>query len=254
MASVSNLAFVFHAPHSIRYGARTQTAAISTRYTAAMEASLLGQVRTNLSRLADDPADVQALTALRAVFATCLASSDRDVAQLGRSVVYLLERLVDGTVAANDHSTALLDDAGAALAEDASTDCLELVERLDAFASGLGVVAVDADAAKVDDQEPPLLTVREDGTKVVPGAFGADPSGIAADATEALSALPEDESPEAIAAALAAASERLQTQLGTLDLLAGAELRRLAADLAATARHIERLQQALADWTRRNAA
>lgn len=220
-----------------------------------MEASLLARVRPSLSRLAGDPADVPALAALRAAFATCLASPDREVAQLGRSAVYLLERLADGTVTANDDSTALLDDACSALAEDASTDCLELAERLDAFASGLGAIPADAaSSAKADHQEPPLLTVREDGTTVTPGAFGPGPSNTATDAAETPFDAHETASPEAIAAALAVASDRLLAQLGTLDLLAGAELKRLAADLAATGKDIARLQRALADWTRRDAS
>lgn len=211
---------------------------------------MLARVRPSLSRLAGDPADVPALAALRAAFATCLASPDREVAQLGRSAVYLLERLADGTVTANDDSTALLDDACSALAEDASTDCLELAERLDAFASGLGAIPADSGPAKIDHQEPPLLTVREDGTAVTPGAFGPGPSATA-DAADAPFDAHEAAAPEAIAAALAVASDRLLAQLGTLDLLAGAELKRLAADLAATGKDIARLQRALADWTRR---
>ena len=212
------------------------------------DASLPGQLQPNLSCLADNPGDVQALAALRAIFANCVASDDRGLAQLARSAVYLLERLADGTVAANHDSTALLADAGSALAQTPPLGYLELVERLDVYASGLGVVAADADAATAT-HEPPLLVVREDGSRVVPGAFG-----VATNAEPPPAAVPDGSSPVAVSVALNAASERLQTQLGTLDLLAGAELKRLAADLAATAKDIERLQQALASWVRQNAA
>ena len=92
-----------------------------------------------------------------------------------------MDRLLDGTIAADTESTALLAKASLAL-EDGEQDRLDVVDQLDAFASGLGTLAESPPASAVSDAapaprpEPPLLTVRYDGTPVTVGSFEQEES------------------------------------------------------------------------------
>ena len=102
-----------------------------------------------------------------------------------------MDRLLDGTIAADTESAALLAKASLAL-EDGEQDRLDVVDQLDAFASGLGTLAKSppapvSDATPAPRPEPPLLTVRHDGTPVTVGSF--EP--------EASRAVPEADAPPA---------------------------------------------------------
>ena len=88
----------------------------------------------------------------------------------------LLDRLIEGAVEANEQSATLLGQASFALRE-GGPDRRDIVDQLDAFASGLDSLdeppPAPAPSESVQEQrlEPPLLTIRDDGTRVEPGAF-----------------------------------------------------------------------------------
>ena len=205
-----------------------------------------------LARLTAQPANAKALRRLRDDFedATTLPA-----AELAAAAVNLVDRIADGSVAANATAMRLLGEAWAGLGDVEELHRLALVERLDACASGLG----DDVPPETDDQrtprapEPPLLTTLADGSTVLPGTFdpaSAQPTAAAA-SRQGVGAIDQL---RAVATALEAASSRLAAQIGTLDLLAGEELRRLVGELSATSSTIDEQRRALADWVAANAA
>ena len=240
-----------------------------------MDKTFIDDLEQWLACLVHDPSDAIALAQMQAPFEALLAGPDAgEVGQLPRAIHNLLQRLAEGTVAPNMAAIELLVEACSVLPKVDSASALELTERLDAFASGLGdVPIVAAEPAPARAPEPPLLTVREDGSHVVPGAFDSEPSGWdAEDESSPVEALPvaalEAErppvgppaapappaaaTPSEVVAALAPAVDRLGSQVGTLELLAGAELKRLASDLSASAAEIAQLKDALVDWAERD--
>ena len=195
-----------------------------------------------LACLVHDPSDAVALEQLHAAFKALLEGTD-EAGQLPRAIEHLLQGLVAGTIAPNLAAVELLVEACPALSGADAARELQLVERLDAFASGLGDVPMD-DLEPAPDRrpEPPLLTIREDGSAITPGAFDAEPAA---------------QSPMAaaeIVAALEPAVDRLGTQVGTLELLAGPDLERLASELSSNAAEIAELKDALVEWAERSAA
>lgn len=221
-----------------------------------------------LARWAAQPGNVKALRRLRAEFE---AAATVPAAELAAAAVNLIERIADGSVAATASATRLLGEAWAGLGDPDELRRVALVERLDAYASGLG----DEVPPETDDRpasatpEPPLLTIRADGTSVLPGTFepapAADPApapvadtGPSAQEPTAAAAsgqgLAAVDQLRAVATALEVACGQLAAQIGTLELLAGEDLQRLASELSATSSAIERQRRALADWLAINAA
>lgn len=187
---------------------------------------------------------------LRATFAIAAAPP---LVELAGAAVNLIDRIVDRSVAAGGDTTALLTEAYASLGSTEQTGRLELVERLDACASGLGSVQPPEEGPLAGaSPQPPLLAVLEDGATVLPGTFGptsdasqALPVGAGSAAAPPTGAVGDV---AAIAAALETGCLRLAAQVGTLELLAGKDLQRLANELAATSVAIDGQRRALATW------
>ena len=233
-----------------------------------------------LASLVRDPNDAIALAQVQAAFDTLLAASSAgEIDQLPRAIQNLLRRLTDGTIAPNMAAAKLLAAEACSTSTDVdSDDALQLIERLDAFASGLGDVPVDSEPVPRRRSEPPLLTMREDGSRVLPGTFDATPSvasaaslvdeslplevALAAPSTTEHTAVEHtvvehtvaEHTVAEIVAALELAADRLGAQVGTLELLAGPELRRLADDLSISATEIAQLKDALAECAERDVA
>ena len=219
-----------------------------------------------LARLAAQPGSARALRRLRADFDAATAPP---VAELAAAAVHLIERIADGSVAANASATRLLGEAWAGLGELDEVHRVALVERLDACASGFGdEVPPEADDLPASSApEPPILTIRADGTRVLPGTFDPAPATDPASApvAETAPAVPpladaasgqgpaDIDELRAVATALEAACSQLASQIGALELLAGEDLQRLVRELSATSRALEQQKRALADWLAINA-
>ena len=90
--------------------------------------------------------------------------------------------------------------------------------------------------------EPPVLTVREDGSPVELGGFDDAPAGAEAESRPA--------TVDAIIEAMGTALDRQRGQLEALGTASpGPALRRIADDLAQTVRQLEELKRALARWS-----
>ena len=202
-----------------------------------------------------DPADRRALAGVRAEFlaryANAIQSGAGGVGELLRAVFNLMDRIDEGTVEPNQAVVAALGDAadrmgGPSHAMEAS-GVGELVERLDAYASGLTDIEFGEalPSRKPAPGEPPLLTVRHDGVQVKPGFFEAtsDPGEV-----------PPSELP-VLVDAWAAIGDHLRGQLESLRSIADTspdpELRRLLAALEGAVETIERLNQTMAAYARR---
>ena len=198
------------------------------------------------------PGDADALQLLRDTLAKRIAPGRT----LTASVVNLLDRMLDGTVAVDDAAVGLLAEASTGLAEDDESGYLALVEQLDAIASGVPgssfetegpldwLSSANESAQMATSNEPPLLTVRHDGTMVRPGAFEAPPDAGADSAPADLQRVPPRGLVE-LATALEAAAGSLNSQVNTLSLLAGPEMQRLAEEMSETAKEVSDLAGAL---------
>lgn len=141
----------------------------------------LNETQAARERLKGTPGDVAALAALgRALDFLAFDQAD-DARQLVAAANNLLDRLIEGTIDANAESAALLNKACLAFqgSEDERGD---MAEALDVFASGLGALEPPPTPApsapsRRPPPEPPLLTIRDNGERVVPGAF--EPAGAA---------------------------------------------------------------------------
>ena len=137
----------------------------------------LNETRPARERLASKPGDVAALAALRrALDFLDVSQAANDVRQLVAAAKNLLDRLIEGAIEANEQSATLLGQASFALRE-GGPDRRDIVDQLDALASGLDSLdeppPAPAPSEPVQEQrlEPPLLTIRDDGTRVEPGSF-----------------------------------------------------------------------------------
>lgn len=192
-----------------------------------------------------DPTDADNIAAMRAEFLVLQAvsgHSHRKAAdQLARSVANLLDRLHDGTVDSTPEAVSLVAEAVSHLPgiddeveSEVAGPSASLVERIDAFASGLAGVPIEADTSPAGDPgDPPLLTVRYDGVRVTPGSFDSIPTSTAPAA--------------AVPAALAAVADQLRFLIDTLTTMADGhpdpdEIEHLARRLAATADLVQRLK------------
>ncbi len=183
--------------------------------------------------------DEETLRLLRESLAAHMAPGRTLVA----AMVNLLERMLDGTVATDRDAFELLVEASSGLDGDEEAN-LAIVERLDALASGVEAAEPHDDWPSSPDAaapaEPPLLTIRHDGSQVVPGGFDRDPE--------------PDSGLQNLATALEASATKLGAQVGALTLLAGPDLQRSTTELTATATDISRLVAALAEWAENNAS
>lgn len=193
-----------------------------------------------LAQLVAQADDAEGLRRLRAAFTS---AATPPFAELAAAAVYLIDRIADGSVTPTADATGLLREAQASFGESDESQRLALVERLDACAAGLGDVAPGGDPPAT--REPPLLTIREDGANVLPGTFGPAPK---ARLNDAIDQAPELAGVQAAVAALEAACKQLTAQVGTLELLAGEDLQRLASEIVATCSAIDSQQRTLAAW------
>lgn len=220
---------------------------------------------------------------LSALIAACIVSDDRQtavpelksrlatIARTDETAVPLLralEHLLDGVLADNVPDAAqamgivaesvrgLQADRDGSPAQSVAEHRLDLIERIDLMASGVVDVDLDSSASASSSAEPPLLTEREDGSRVELGRFD-EPS-----ATEAGSA-PETtgEEPRTVAAiveAIDAVVLRLARQLETVrvrtDAGQASEAQRTLGELSETVRELQDLKDALARWSKESAA
>jgi len=201
-----------------------------------------------------DPADAGSLAVVRAGFlvirAIAVSSGNEQANQLSRAVSNLLDRLDEGTLEPSEGATGAVADSAAFLgaraqAGDEALDRVrlgDLVERLDALASGLTEPLDEHRSTVVTPGEPPLLTLRDDGVRVRPGSLGTQtrPNG------------PADGLPLALTMdALDALAGCLREQIADLHALRerspddAERRRRLAGRLHATARLMEALKNPL---------
>ena len=139
-----------------------------------MDDALVDEWEPWLACLVHDPGDAVALEQMQAVCDALLAvPPPGEIGQLLRAIQNLLRRLTDGTAAPDMAAAELLVEACSAFPDVDSTRALHLIERLDACASGMGNLPLDPEPAPHAQVEPPLLTIREDGSHIVPGAFDA---------------------------------------------------------------------------------
>ena len=139
-----------------------------------MDDALVDEWEPWLACLVHDPGDAVALEQMQAVCDALLSvPPPGEIGQLLRAIQNLLRRLTDGTAAPDMAAAELLVEACSALPDVDSARALHLIERLDACASGMGNLPLDPAPAPHAQVEPPLLTIREDGSHIVPGAFDA---------------------------------------------------------------------------------
>ena len=224
---------------------------------------------------------------LSALIAACVVSDDRQtaipelksrLAKIARTdetavpLLRALEHLLDGVLADNVPDVAqamgivaesvagLRADRDGPPAQSAAEHRLDLIERIDLMASGLADVDLgsflDSFASASSGAEPPLLTERDDGSRVELGRFD-EPS-----ATEARSA-PETtrEEPRTVAAiveAIDAVVLRLARQLEAvrawMDAGRASEAQRMLGELSEAVRELHDLKDALAKWSKESAA
>ena len=232
----------------------------------------------------DEPGDRRALPGVRAELlarcASAIQSGAGDVGELLRAAVNLMDRIGEGTVEPNEAVVAALGDAVGRLGDPRramGSGVDDLLERLDAYASGLTDFEFgEARAPRREaPAEPPLLTVRHDGVRVRPGAFEANPDSSAGGreglavgkkepsvggrgglAPRKAGDVPPNELP-VLVDAWEAIADHLRGQLESVrsiaDTNADPELRRLLIATEGVVSTIERLNAILAAYARRAA-
>ena len=132
--------------------------------------------QADLDRLARNPGHAGALTSLCAMFAE-VARGPGASAQVAQAAENLLSAQLEGFVTPSSETAELAAAAAQALADGETGTKADLVERLDAVASGMS--GVDLDPLPPSDNaipSPPVLTEREDGTFVNAGTFPEEPA------------------------------------------------------------------------------
>ena len=214
--------------------------------------------------------DVAAWRELREWMAA-LASTGGETAALARSIENLLSGMLEGTVVDLARATELVAEACSALRSAtpgrssagepglrAETERLvDLIERLDAFSSGIPGEVLDELPSASAAAEPPVLTEREDGTRVTLGRFDDESAQVPlADAHDHAPALPSTvdtivEAMNALVARLHAQSRMRQSDpaIGQVE-----DSRHALAELANMIDELAALTDALARWSVESAA
>ena len=183
-----------------------------------------------------------------------IAGADETAAPLLQAVEHLLDGVLTGTVSQVEPAMELVAESAAGLqaAGGGSDRHLDLIERLDLMASGVTDADVDSLAPASSSAEPPVLTEREDGSRVELGRFD-EPSAGPPETTR-------DEPPTvgAIVEAMDALVLRLARQLETVRASTGSgqasDVQRTLDELSETVRELEELKGALAKWSKESAA
>ncbi len=206
--------------------------------------------------IVDRPMAVRALNSRLAE----IAGADETATPLLRAVENLLDGVLRGRVSAVEQAMEFVESAAGLLAARDGTHTstgmsdhrLDLIERLDLMASGVMDVDADSFAPPSPAAEPPLLTEREDGSRVELGRFDG-PSAFAAQASR-------DEPRtvgmivEAMDAVVLRLSRQVETARGRTGAAQGSELQRTLDELSATVRELEDVQGALVKWSKESAA
>ncbi len=180
-----------------------------------------------------------------------IADADETATPLLRAVENLLDGVLRGSVSDVERAMELVAESAAEL-QATPGDRLDLIERLDLMASGVMDVDLDSSAGSSVRDEPPLLTEREDGSRVELGHFD-EPSALARETTR-----DEPRTVGTIVEAMDAVVLRLSRQVEAARGRTGAgqdsELQRTLDELSETVRELEHLRDALAKWSEESAA
>lgn len=191
-------------------------------------------------------------TAVRALSSRLaeIARADETATPLLRAVENLLDGVLEGGVPDVERAMDLVAESAAAL-QAAAGDRLDLIERLDLMSSGVVDVDLDSSAGS-SAAEPPLLTEREDGSRVELGHFDEQPAS-APEATR-----DEPRTVGTIVEAMDGVVSRLSRQVETVRGRAGvgqdSDIQRTVGELSETVRELENLRDALAKWSEQSAA
>ena len=216
----------------------------------------------SLERWLRDATDADALAGLHAT-ASALATAGGPSAALARCLENLLSCVLDESLIATEPAARLVAEAFSHLDDD-DAQLGDLMERIDIFASGMTDTALGDIGESPARNDPPVLTEREDGSRIKPGQFDdqhpADPGreDEPPRLPEWPAEPPSSTSVKAIVDALDAAVRQLRDQLRGLAAHAQAtdaeDFQRAMRELSTTAAELERLKEALADWSAESAA
>ena len=181
-----------------------------------------------------------------------IAGLDDAAAPLVRAVQHLLDGVLAGSVAPVEPAMELVVESVAAIQAGADSHHLDLIERLDLLASGFTDAELDSFAPASSAAEPPVLTEREDGSRVELGRFdepSARPRGTTGDQPRTVGA---------IVAAMDTVVLRLAQQLEAVrartDARTDSEVQRALGEMSRAVRELEDLKAALAKWSKESAA
>ena len=200
-------------------------------------------------------AGVERAAAIRALNSRLaqIAGADETAAPLLRALENLLDGVLAGSVSPIEPAMELVAESAAGLRTAGGSDRhLDLIERLDLMASGVIDVDLDSYAPASSAAEPPVLTEREDGSRVELGRFD-EPSASPRETTR-----DEPRTVGAIVEGMDATVLRLARQLETVRarMRAGpaGDVQRTLDELSETVRELEDLKDALAKWSKESAA
>ena len=193
------------------------------------------------------------------------AGADETATPLLRAVENLLDGVLEGSVPDIEQAMKLVAESAADLqavrdgkgAPRPPGDRLDLIERLDLMASGLIDVDLGSSARTPVESpssaaEPPLLTEREDGSRVELGRF--DEPSVSAPETNR----DEPRTVGTIMEAMDALVLRLSRQVEAVRARTGPgpdnDVQRALDELSETVRELEDLKDALAKWSEESAA
>ena len=205
----------------------------------------------------DRPVAIRALNSRLAE----MARADETATPLLRAVENLLDGVLRGGVSDVEGAMELVAESAAEL-QATPGDRLDLVERLDLMASGVTDANLEefapsfkrgwSDPSPSPAAEPPLLTEREDGSRVELGRFD-ESSAQAREKTR-----DEPRTVGTIVDAMDAVVLRLSSQVETVRARTGAgqdsEVQRTLDKLSETVRELEDLRDSLAKWSEESAA
>lgn len=182
-----------------------------------------------------------------------IAGADATAAPLLQAVENLLVGVLTGTVSSVEPAMELVAASAVGLESAGGSDRhLDLIERLDLMASGVIDVDLGSFVPASSSAEPPVLTEREDGSRVELGHFDERLPGTR-DTTR-----DEPRTVGAIVEGMDAVVLRLADQLETVRARTAAgrtsDAQRTLDELSATVRELEDLKDALAKWSKESAA
>lgn len=178
-----------------------------------------------------------------------IAGADETAAPLLRAVEHLLDGVLAGTVSPVEPAMELVAESAVGLRTAGGSDRhLDLIERLDLMASGVTDVDLASFAPVSSAAQPPVLTEREDGSRVELGRFDEPAAGP----REAMR--DEPRTVGAIVEAMDAVVLRLSRQLETVRAGGASDMQRTLGEMSEAVRELENLKDALAKWSKESAA